>query len=362
VSKVLGPAGRAVVPAPALLRAGVHHHLLEPPAAAGAEALGPAGPAAGATAALDRQPAPPAVGVAHAGMVARPRGPDTPTPTLRAITPRVGGVELRVEQLAAQADVSVDTVRFYQSKGLLPPPRREGRVAWYGDEHLRRLARIRSLQAKGLSLATIRRLLDGELDAADEALVTALTRAGDAGGGSDGAGITGGPGRDGEPASGEEMFGLDELAVRSGIPLPVVQAVARDGLLVPRRVGGQELYTAADVEIAAAGLALLGAGLPLAEVVELARRHHAAMRDVAHHAVELFDAHVRQPLRAEGLDDDEAARRLVEAFSALLPATTKLVTHHFRRTLLAVAQEHIERVGAEAELAAVAGAGDPERL
>ncbi|HEX2849606.1 MAG TPA: MerR family transcriptional regulator [Acidimicrobiales bacterium] len=258
-------------------------------------------------------------------------------------------MELRVEQLAAQADVSVDTVRFYQAKGLLPPPRREGRVAWYGDDHLARLARIRSLQAKGLNLATIRRLLDGELDAADEALVTAVTSAGD---------------HDRLPAPGldaEETFGLDELAARSGIPLPLVEAVARDGLLVPRRVKGREVFTPADVEIAAAGLALLEAGLPLAEVLELARRHHAAMREVAERAVELFDSHVRQALRAEGLADDVAAQRLVDAFSTLLPATTKLVTHHFRRTLLAVAQEHIERVGGDAELAAVAGAADPER-
>ena len=39
----------------------------------------------------------------------------------------------RVEQLASACDVSVDTVRYYQSRGLLPPPEKEGRVAWYGD-------------------------------------------------------------------------------------------------------------------------------------------------------------------------------------------------------------------------------------
>jgi DNA-binding transcriptional MerR regulator len=38
-------------------------------------------------------------------------------------------MEMRVEQLSARADVTVDTIRYYQSKGLLDPPRREGRVA-----------------------------------------------------------------------------------------------------------------------------------------------------------------------------------------------------------------------------------------
>ena len=240
-------------------------------------------------------------------------------------------MDYRVETLAAKADVSVDTVRFYQSRGLLPPPRREGRVAWYGDEHLERLARIRRLQGRGLTLATIARLLAGELDAADEALVTAVAS-------------------DDDDA---ELLTLDELAERTGIPLGLLQAVVKEGLLVPRRAGGVDRFTSADVAAGAAGLRLLEAGLPLPEILDLARRHHEAMRQVAERAVELFDLHVRHPLRDSGLPDDEAAARLVDAFTTLLPATTELVTHHFQRTLLNVAQEHIERVGGDAELAAV---------
>ena len=234
-----------------------------------------------------------------------------------------------MEQLAAAADVSVDTVRFYQSKGLLPPPDRRGRVAWYGDDHLDRLARIRALQARGLTLATIRRLLSGELDAADEALVTALAAPG--------------------ASDSDELITAEELSERSGIPVALLEAVAREGLLVPQRGG----YTSADVDVARAGLRLLEQGLPLPELLELARAHHRAVRAVAEQAVELFDRHVRQPLRASGLPDDEAAARLVDAFRALLPATATVVTHHFTRTLLAVATEHIEQVGGEAELAAV---------
>jgi hypothetical protein len=67
----------------------------------------------------------------------------------------------------------------------------------------------------------------------------------------------------------------------------------------------------------------------------------------------LFDRYVRLPLRASDLSDEEKADRLVEAFRALLPAVTALVAHHFRRVLLEVAQEHLESVGEEIELAAV---------
>ncbi|MCU1463911.1 MAG: putative MerR-family transcriptional regulator [Acidimicrobiales bacterium] len=241
-------------------------------------------------------------------------------------------MELRVEQLAARAEVSVDTVRFYQARGLLPPPRRQGRVALYGAEHLARLERIRALQAKGFTLATIGRLVRGELDAADESLVAALEAEGDA------------------P---ESLFTIEELADRSGIPLGLLQALADDGLLIPRRHAGTDGYTDDDVAVARSGMALLSHGLPLPEVLDLARQHHAAMRAVAERAVALFDEHVRQPIRHAGLADDDAAAQLVDAFRSLLPATTDVVSHHFRRTLLAVAQEHIESVGADAERAAV---------
>ena len=79
------------------------------------------------------------------------------------------------------------------------------------------------------------------------------------------------------------------------------------------------------------------------------RAHDAAVRATAERAVQLFDVHVRQAVRAAGESDEVAAQRLVAAFEEILPATLTLVTHHFRRTLLAVAEEHIERVGRAAD-------------
>ena len=66
----------------------------------------------------------------------------------------------------------------------------------------------------------------------------------------------------------------------------------------------------------------------------------------------MFDEHVRKPLRAQELPEDEHAALLVDAFRALLPTVTTIVAHHFRRVLLEVAQEHLEAVGDPAELAA----------
>jgi DNA-binding transcriptional MerR regulator len=239
----------------------------------------------------------------------------------------------RVEQLAAAAEVSVDTVRYYQSQRLLPPPRRQGRLALYGEEHVERIREVRALQRKGLTLAAVRRVLEGRLGAADQDLAAAVAAV-----------------RAEEET--EELLGLDELAQRSGVAAPLLQAFERAGLRLGRSVDGGHRYSSADVEMVRLGLRLLDSGLPLPELLALARDHDEHVRAVAERAVELFDEHVRGPVRATAADDTEAALRLVTSFREIFPAVTRLVSHHFRRVLLDVAEEHIERVGDRAEVAA----------
>lgn len=69
--------------------------------------------------------------------------------------------------LAEAAGVGVETVRFYQRKGLLPePPKPHGEVRRYSEEDLRKLRFIRSAQAAGFTLAEIGELI--ALDASDD--------------------------------------------------------------------------------------------------------------------------------------------------------------------------------------------------
>ena len=63
--------------------------------------------------------------------------------------------EWTVDELGNLADLPVRTIREYQTIGLLPPPRRAGRVGLYGPSHLRRLELIARLQERGYSLAGI---------------------------------------------------------------------------------------------------------------------------------------------------------------------------------------------------------------
>jgi DNA-binding transcriptional MerR regulator len=123
-------------------------------------------------------------------------------------------------------------------------------------------------------------------------------------------------------------------------------------LLVPRAHDGGERFTTSDIAVVRAGLALLEAGFPFSDLIALAREHNESTHAIAERAVALFDEHVRTPLRASDRSDREKADHLVAAFRVLLPATTALVEHHFRRVLLAVAQQHLESVGEEHELVA----------
>jgi len=229
-------------------------------------------------------------------------------------------MEYRIEQLARTAGVAVDTIRFYQGKGLLEAPRREGRVTWYGDSHVERLKRIKELQQQGFTLTVIQRFLAGELEDSDEALVAAVTRPG-------------------APVTLTRI----ELAERSGVPEPLLASLEQAGLLVPIEGREEALYPADDLQAIAAGMKLLAAGVPIGALMELGKEHATAVDRTARQAVDLFDRYVRERIQAEGGATEAAERRLLETFNELLEASGTLVRHHFERMVLRAAREHIEK-------------------
>jgi MerR family transcriptional regulator, mercuric resistance operon regulatory protein len=77
-----------------------------------------------------------------------------------------GVSSLTIGQLAANGGVGVETIRFYQRKGLLETPTRESGIRRYGSGDLRRLRFIRQAQGAGFTLEEIRELL--ELDSGQD--------------------------------------------------------------------------------------------------------------------------------------------------------------------------------------------------
>ena len=62
---------------------------------------------------------------------------------------------MTLDQLTDRVGMSVRNVRFYTTRGLVPPPTRRGRSGYYSAEHVARLELVRELQAHGFTLAAI---------------------------------------------------------------------------------------------------------------------------------------------------------------------------------------------------------------
>jgi DNA-binding transcriptional MerR regulator len=169
------------------------------------------------------------------------------------------GPAWRIDDLARLSGTTVDTVRFYQREGLLPPATRRGRSLVYGPAHLERLERIRDLQARHFTLKGIRALAEeGRLQMLDRLF-----------------------------ASEKRTFTREQLVAESGLEPEVAEELARAGVPGPPEAHGALAYDGDDLAVLSALRASMRRGMPVAIVTYLARlyeRHMEALRQ------ELYDA------------------------------------------------------------------------
>ena len=250
--------------------------------------------------------------------------------------------EYRIDELARLAATNVRNVRVYQDRGLLDPPRRDGRVGIYTDAHLARLRLIGQLLNRGFTFANIGELLDVWERGGDLAEILNLESA------------------IGHPWS-DEIVGhvtADELRDTFGGQFSednLARAVAL-GLLEPD--GAR--YRVPSPRLLSAGAELTAAGMTLRDVLDLAgrlRTHvNAAAREMAATVTsQVLAAHVRDG-RLAGQDIAEVAaitRRLrplaqtaVDAMlaQAMADSLQEALGDHFATVL-----EHLKRetVGAD---------------
>lgn len=158
----------------------------------------------------------------------------------------------RIDDLARLSGTTVDTVRFYQREGLLPPATRRGRTMVYGPDHLARLERIRELQARHFTLKGIRALAEeGRLQMLDRLFSgrrRSLTR--------------------------------EEVIAESGLEPEMVAELEAAGVLVTPELHGALAYDGDDLAVLSAMRASVSRGMPVAVAVFLVRlyaRHMAAL-------------------------------------------------------------------------------------
>ncbi|WP_433263802.1 MerR family transcriptional regulator [Actinosynnema sp. CS-041913] len=83
----------------------------------------------------------------------------------------IGVEQLTVDELAVRVGLPGSTIRMYQTKGVLHPPKRQGRQAFYDDSHLERLTLVQRLQTRGFSLPAIAELVKAREQGASVAAV-----------------------------------------------------------------------------------------------------------------------------------------------------------------------------------------------
>lgn len=232
------------------------------------------------------------------------------------------GTEYRLDELARQAEVASTTVRLYQSKGLLAPPRLEGRTGWYDDSHLSRLRLIARLQGEGHSLAGIADLLGQwesgrSLDAVIgiEAELDSLL-------------------------GGVHAIVIDPVELLARFPEgsmtpELMQRAATLGLV---ELTDDGLVRVADRRFLDSGSALAQLGIPTDVVLDEWEALVAHTDDIAQRFVTIFETRLAPDNWQEGLDTDRA--RELAATLAQLQATA-------RQVLVAALDASVARLGRE---------------
>ena len=233
--------------------------------------------------------------------------------------------EYRVDELARQAGTSVRNVRVYQDRGLLPPPRRAGRVGIYSDAHLARLRLIGQLLARGYTFATIGELLAVWERGGDIADIFALESAvGDPWTDEEAAEIT--------PGQLREMFGeVTEADLERAFRLGIIEPDG-DGYRVP------------SMRLLLAGAELTGIGMPVDAVLELAERLAARVDALAADLVATVTGHVLGRYAPGGLIRGESIGEVAAIARRMRPlarmATDGLLGQAMSRHVQAAMGEH----------------------
>lgn len=205
---------------------------------------------------------------------------------------------LSVEQLATRVGMSVRTVRFYAGRGLIPPPRREGRNGFYGPDHIARLELVRELQAHGFTLSAIEGYLENIPKSAPPERV-ALHRTLLA------------PWTTDLP----ETVTRDELQVRTGRTLSDddVELLVAIGVVEP--TPDDDVFQVAPAHLAV-GVQFLETGMPIDVALAARRIFDEAGKKVAHDMTEIFRTLWWPALQESGRSAEDITS-LVERFKPL---------------------------------------------
>jgi DNA-binding transcriptional MerR regulator len=197
--------------------------------------------------------------------------------------------EYTIDELAAYTGVPSRTIRFYQARGVLPPPRKRGRIAVYDEGHADRLKAVGALQDKGLRLQAIREVVsDADRDA--EAVRKWF--------GVDAAGVA-------DPEEVPQLLTDDELKRHLGSPSAgAINRLIRRGALERHGHGPERRYAVRNPSVLVLARRLSASGVDLETAIRLQeileRRFARAAREVVGCAIDKLRHRLNRESKREG--------------------------------------------------------------
>jgi DNA-binding transcriptional MerR regulator len=203
---------------------------------------------------------------------------------------------LTLDELAERVGMSVRNIRFYTTRGLVPPPLRRGRSGYYTGDHVARLQLVQELQGHGFTLSAIERYVAGiPADASAEDIALHRTML--------------------APwmADSREDLSLAELERRAGRALDAAALETLEALGVVRPCGrGRFQVSMSQLGV---GLGLLDLGYPIEAARAAADVYAAHGRAIAEELYELFRTKVWPVYKEQGVSPE----RIQEVVERLKP-------------------------------------------
>jgi len=222
--------------------------------------------------------------------------------------------KMTIGELARRTGMTIRNIRAHQTRGLLPPPEVHGRTGYYNQDHVARVELTREMQAEGLNLEAIRRVLESSEGSSRE--IVDFARAVRA------------PFEDETP----EIFDEKELADAWGVERfdpKLLRRTEKLGILRQLPDGKVEVISP---RLQQAGTALVELGVSAGAAVDTAgdlRRHSESVAKVF---VELFVKEIWEPFDKAGRPEEDWPK-VREALDGMRPLASDALLAMFQITM-----------------------------
>ena len=242
--------------------------------------------------------------------------------------------KMTIGELARRTGMTIRNIRAHQTRGLLPPPEVQGRTGYYNEEHVARIELTREMQAEGLNLEAIRRVLESSSGSSKE--IVDFARAVRA------------PFEDESPeifvpedfAANWQVEAVDERLLRRAEKLGVLRVLA-DGNI---EVISPRLHRAAT--------RMIEFGVSPTAAIALAGKLHEHADAVARAYIDLFTEQIWEPFDKAGRPDEDWSK-VLEALEAMRPLASDGLLAMFQITMGEETERAAERT--------LRNAGKPQR-